>query len=100
MRIGCAIYRQNILKKGLILKTGLLRRISWSAIANWLGLVILFIASFAVRMIDLKDPPLDFHPVRQLHSAIIARGAYLQPGYDSGPGFTPNRDVFCRYRNL
>ena len=58
------------------MKKGLLRRISLSTVASWFGLVIVMIASFGVRMIDVKDPPLDFHPVRQLHSAIIARGAY------------------------
>ena len=59
------------------MKKGLLRRISLATVANWSGLAILILTSFGVRMIDLKDPPLGFHPVRQLHSAIIARGAYF-----------------------
>ncbi|MCC6146326.1 MAG: glycosyltransferase family 39 protein [Anaerolineaceae bacterium] len=31
-----------------------------------------------VRLVDLKDPPLDFHASRQLRSAIIARSFYYQ----------------------
>ena len=60
------------------MKTGMLRRISLITLGQWLGLIVLVIAGFGVRMIDLKDPPLDFHPVRQLHVAIIARGAYYR----------------------
>ena len=29
-------------------------------------------------MVDLTDPPLDFHPTRQLRSAIIARSMYYR----------------------
>jgi len=38
-----------------------------------LGLII---AGFAIRIYDLQDAPLDFHPTRQLHSALMARGMY------------------------
>lgn len=31
-----------------------------------------------VRFYDLLDAPLDFHPTRQLHSAVIARGIYYK----------------------
>ncbi len=41
-------------------------------------LAILLFAGIAVRLIDLTDEPLDFHPTRQLRSAIIARGMYYQ----------------------
>ena len=48
---------------------------------RWL-LRILLIACFAgalgVRMIDMTDLPLDFHPTRQLQSMIKARGMYYQ----------------------
>ena len=45
----------------------------------WLGLALLaFLLGLAVRLYDLTDPPLDFHPTRQLHSALIARGMYYQ----------------------
>lgn len=37
----------------------------------------LFLA-LGIRIVDLTDAPLDFHPARQLHSAIIARGMYFQ----------------------
>ena len=38
----------------------------------------LLVFGFLLRMIDLKDPPLDFHADRQLRSAVIARGMYYQ----------------------
>jgi hypothetical protein len=41
-------------------------------------LIVMLAAGFAVRMVDLTDPPLDFHPTRQLRGAIIARGIYSQ----------------------
>jgi 4-amino-4-deoxy-L-arabinose transferase-like glycosyltransferase len=44
----------------------------------WALFVLIFIVGLAVRLYDLADPPLDFHPTRQLHSAIIARGMYYQ----------------------
>ena len=46
-------------------------------VVNILVLVCL-LAGLAVRLLDLTDPPLDFHPTRQLHSALIARGMYYQ----------------------
>jgi MFS family permease len=39
---------------------------------------VLLVFGFLLRMIDLKDPPLDFHADRQLRSAVIARGMYYQ----------------------
>ncbi len=36
----------------------------------------LMIAGFAIRIYDLQDAPLDFHPTRQLHSALMSRGMY------------------------
>ena len=47
-------------------------------------MVILFGLSFAIRMVDLTDPPLDFHPTRQLRSAIIARSMYYRSLPDTG----------------
>jgi hypothetical protein len=41
-----------------------------------LTLVILFVAAIAIRLYDLTDLPLDFHPTRQLFSAIKTRGMY------------------------
>ncbi|MEW6031095.1 MAG: ArnT family glycosyltransferase [Chloroflexota bacterium] len=41
-----------------------------------LTLVLLFLAALAIRLYDLTDLPLDFHPTRQLFSALKARGMY------------------------
>lgn len=41
-------------------------------------LILLFLAGIGVRMLDLTDPPLDIHPTRQLHSAIMARGYFYE----------------------
>lgn len=42
------------------------------------ALLLLFASAFAIRLYDLTDPPLDFHPTRQLLSAIKARAYYFQ----------------------
>jgi len=39
-------------------------------------LVVIFIAAMVIRLYDLTDLPLDFHPNRQLFSALKARGLY------------------------
>lgn len=44
----------------------------------WLLVGLIFAAGLALRLYDLNDPPLDFHPTRQLHSALIARGMYYE----------------------
>ena len=41
-----------------------------------LVLILLFVAAAAIRLYDLTDLPLDFHPTRQLFSAVKARGMY------------------------
>jgi hypothetical protein len=43
-----------------------------------LVLVIIFVAAAAIRLYDLTDLPLDFHPTRQLFSALKARGMYYE----------------------
>ena len=43
-------------------------------------LLVLLAVSIWVRFYDFDDPPLDFHPARQLHSALMARGFYLEDG--------------------
>jgi len=43
-----------------------------------LALVALLAIGFGLRMYDLTDQPIDFHPTRQLRSAIIARGMYYE----------------------
>ncbi|HEX2997004.1 MAG TPA: glycosyltransferase family 39 protein [Anaerolineales bacterium] len=49
-----------------------------SRTARVLALVLLFGAALAIRLYDLTDLPLDFHPTRQLVSIIKARGLYYQ----------------------
>ncbi len=39
-------------------------------------LVLLLALGGLLRLIDLTDPPFDFHPTRQLRNSIIARGIY------------------------
>jgi hypothetical protein len=39
-------------------------------------LIILLALGGLLRLLDLTDPPLDFHPTRQLRNSIIARGIY------------------------
>lgn len=48
-------------------------------------LIVLFLLGGALRLIDLDDPPLDFHPVRQLRNAIVAREIYYQLLPDADP---------------
>lgn len=49
-------------------------------------LAALLLLGFALRMLDLTDPPLDFHPTRQLHGAIVARSIYYEMQPDPDPG--------------
>jgi len=52
---------------------------------QWAALAILLVVGFGVRMLALTNPPLDFNPVRQLRSALIARAVY----YDLNPKIDP-----------
>jgi hypothetical protein len=53
----------------------------------WRALLILLLAlGGLLRLLDLTDPPLDFHPTRQLRNSIIARGIY----YDLLPNADPS----------
>ena len=49
-------------------------------------LAAMMVLSLVVRLDDLTDLPLDFHPTRQLHSAMIARGMYYE-NLTSAPGW-------------
>jgi hypothetical protein len=54
---------------------------------TWSALLILLLAlGGLLRLLDLTDPPLDFHPTRQLRNSIIARGIY----YDLLPNADPS----------
>ncbi|MBW6467314.1 MAG: glycosyltransferase family 39 protein [Brevefilum sp.] len=44
----------------------------------WLMLALVFFFGLVGRFYDFEDPPLDFHPTRQLHSMLIARGMYYE----------------------
>ncbi len=48
----------------------------------FLLIVVIFSAALGIRLYDFDDPPLDFHPARQLHSALIARAVYLNHSGD------------------
>lgn len=49
-----------------------------SALLGWFLAVGLLLLGTGLRLYDLTDQPLDFHPTRQLRGAIIARGMYYQ----------------------
>ncbi len=51
----------------------------------WPVILILLIAGLSIRLYDLTDLPLDFHPTRQLLSALKARGMYYQTLPDAPP---------------
>ena len=38
----------------------------------------MFAVGIGLRLYDLTDPPIDFHPTRQLRGALIARGMYYE----------------------
>lgn len=56
-----------------------------SRAARTIALALIFSAAFAIRLYDLTDLPLDFHPTRQLLSAIKARGLYYETQPDGVP---------------
>ena len=57
-----------------------------------LGLLLLLGLGLGLRFYDLTDQPIDFHPTRQLRSAIIARGIYYK--------MLPNADPALRQQAL
>jgi hypothetical protein len=48
-------------------------------------LAFVVLLGFGIRIFDLTDPPLDFHPTRQLRSAILARSFYYQMNPSADP---------------
>lgn len=44
----------------------------------WSLMGLIFAVGIMVRLFDLSAPPLDFHPARQMHSALIARGMFAE----------------------
>ncbi len=51
---------------------------SASKLFLWIGVLLLFALGIGLRLYDLTDPPIDFHPTRQLRGALIARGMYYE----------------------
>lgn len=51
----------------------------------WVGAALMLLLGFGLRMYDLTDQPIDFHPTRQLRSAIVARGMYYKMLPDADP---------------
>lgn len=44
----------------------------------FVAIVFIFVLGLAIRFYDLSDAPLDFHPTRQLYSALKSRGMYYE----------------------
>ncbi len=51
-----------------------------------ISVILLFLCGFGIRIYDLTDAPLDFHPTRQLYSALKARGMYYE-NLESAPAW-------------
>ena len=47
-----------------------------SSLIFLLPILLLFVLGAFLRLFDLTDQPIDFHPTRQLRGAIVARGIY------------------------
>jgi len=64
-----------------------LRNIEWkSARSVFIALaLVVFVLGLGIRLLDLTDPPLDFHAWRQFRSATIARGMYYVMASDVDP---------------
>jgi hypothetical protein len=56
-----------------------------SQLRTFVVLFALLVLGLALRLYDLTDQPIDFHPTRQLRSAIIARGMYYRGLPDADP---------------
>lgn len=56
-----------------------------SPLSRGIALVLLFSLALTIRLYDLTDLPLDFHPTRQLLSAIKARALYYETQPDGIP---------------
>jgi 4-amino-4-deoxy-L-arabinose transferase-like glycosyltransferase len=57
------------------------------SLALLVPLVTLFVLGVVLRLVDVTDPPLDFHTSRQLRNSIVARAIY----YDLSPGADEQR---------
>ncbi|MBN2386524.1 MAG: glycosyltransferase family 39 protein [Anaerolineales bacterium] len=64
------------------------RSLAWHIVI----LVVLFVVAIGIRVYDLTDAPLDFHPTRQVFTAIVARGMYYE-NLDTVPDWQRERAV-------
>ena len=69
---------ESTIKSGLLSQLGGLR---------YVAILALFILGIGLRIVDITDPPLDFHPWRQLRAASIARAKY----YKMTPSLNPDK---------
>ncbi len=60
---------------------------SFARIFSWERVLLagLLLFGLGLRLLNLTEPPVDFHPTRQLRAAIIARGMYYQALPDADP---------------
>jgi len=65
--------------------------VTYLAIA--LALMVLMTIGLGLRLYDLTDQPIDFHPTRQLRSAIIARGMYYRMLPETSPSTVPDQQT-------
>ena len=63
------------LQKSSETQASFFRRPGWLLL---LSLLVIFILGLGIRLYDLTDPPMDFHPTRQIRGLVIARGMYYQ----------------------
>jgi hypothetical protein len=49
---------------------------------GWAAVGVVFLAGLGVRLVQLDEPPLDFHPTRQFRSALLARRYFLEAAAD------------------
>ena len=61
------------------------RRWSWA----WVAVGLLLLLGMVLRLMDLRDEPLDFHPMPQLHRAMIARNMYQRSLLEAEAGGGP-----------
>lgn len=58
------------------------------------ALAVFFLLGLGIRLYDLTDPPLDFHPTRQLLGALVSRGMYYQMLPEADP---TNRELALEF---
>jgi 4-amino-4-deoxy-L-arabinose transferase-like glycosyltransferase len=58
---------------------------SQNGVLTWSIMIVMLLAGLGIRLFDLTDPPMDFHPTRQLRGAIIARSIYYNLLPDADP---------------